>query len=110
MAAWYDLQANPERITTQGNAALVQPGAAEIELGGDVAVGLPAGGVTFLTPLRIKVGLAPRLQGHLLSEGFLVRTNVQRPGGLGAGFKIALFEDPDGRWPDVAGRLDAWGP
>jgi hypothetical protein len=110
MAAWYDLQANPERITTQGNAALVQPGAAEIELGGDVSVGLASSALTFLTPARVKIGLAPRLQVHMVTEGFLVRSDVQRPAGLGAGFKVALFEDPDGRWPEVAGRFDAWGP
>lgn len=107
MAAWYDVQANPERITSVGNAALVAPGVAEVEAGAEVALGQT---IAFLTPVRVKVGLYPDLQVHLLSEGFLVRPDGQRPAGLGAGLKVPLFADPESVLPSVAARIDAWSP
>ena len=107
MAAWYDVQANPERMTTVGNAALVSPGAAEVEGGAELALGRT---VTLTTPLRVKLGLYPNLQIHFSSEGFLVRPDLQRLAGVGAGLKVALLADPDGFGPYLAGRLDAWSP
>lgn len=107
MVAWYDVQANPERITSVGNAALVLPGVAEVEAGGELALGP---GLSILTPVRVKFGLYRTLQVHVMTEGFLVRADLQRPAGVGAGLKVPLFEDPEAVLPRVAARLDAWSP
>jgi hypothetical protein len=110
MTAWYEVQANPERVTTVGNAALVMPGVAEVEAGAELALELPGPTLAFFTPLRVKLGVTPQLQVHLASEGFLVRTDLQRPGGVGFGLKVPLFADRDSLLPALAARFDAWSP
>lgn len=107
MAAWFDVQANPERATTVGNAALVAPGMAEVEAGGELALG-PT--LSLLTPVRVKLGLYETLQVHLATEGLLVRPDVQRPAGLGAGFKVPLWGTVEDPVPRVAARVEVWSP
>lgn len=104
---WYDVQANPERITTVGNAALVVPGAVEVEGGAEVGLGST---IAVLTPIRVKFGVYPNLQVHLNTEGFLVRQDLQRPAGVGVGFKVPLSGDLENPAPFLAARLDAWSP
>lgn len=104
---WYDIQANPERISTVGNAELVVPGAVEVEGGADVAFGRQ---ISMLTPVRVKFGVYRNLQISLNTEGFLVRPDLQRPAGVGFGFKVPLYADLERPWPAVAARLDTWSP
>ncbi|MBM3270946.1 MAG: hypothetical protein FJZ01_25215 [Candidatus Sericytochromatia bacterium] len=104
---WFDIQANPERVTTVGNAALVVPGAVEIEGGGELAL---SNRIAVWTPIRVKVGAYDNLQVSFNTEGFLVRQDLQRPAGVGLGLKLPLHGDHESPLPFVAARLDIWSP